>query len=113
MNKYFDKQHYKQLKTFAKESKVHTLSVDLTGEYYGYNGLTVAYCLSFQSKDCRMLEVAVSYCAPEDKFKKKHGKYTALSNFLRGVTVKVPLGLFYNETSIEEVEQVLIDMFAV
>lgn len=97
----FDKDHYKQLKTLAKFHKVDTLTYikPETGyEGLGYNGFTVAFSPATKLDDNRMLEVSVSYCAPEDTFKKRIGKYHALRKFFEENNfIHLPLGQMYKE----------------
>ena len=86
----FNKEHYKQLKRDCKQVGVHVYT---TEEQYStvHNGVSVAFGSTTDSQKGRMLEVAVSYCSPEDKYKRKHGKYQAMLHFSNGNTVQLPL----------------------
>ena len=112
MNLEFDKDYYKYLKETAKEDGVKVLSEDTP---YGttYNGITVAFCRATQGADCRMIHVSVSYCAKEDKYSKKIGKYQALSKLYRGESVQLPLGQFSLDAGNLATKELLISLFAV
>jgi hypothetical protein len=114
----FDKEHYQHLKQMAKEYKVHLVHEDLTNNIDFssnlYNGLTIAYSPATELDDNRMIEVSVSYCAPEDKFKKKIGRYHALRKFFEENNfVHVPLGVSYREHGIVNTGVILLGMFTV
>lgn len=87
----FDKEAYKELKEAAKIAGVKFLINSLKTDKH--NGFTVAweYCIP-NPKESRMIRAAVSYCAPEDEFKKKKGKYFATERLLCGQYVQLPLG---------------------
>jgi hypothetical protein len=96
----FDREHYKELKRYWKNEEVFIVSKDLSKEdyYSNYNGFTVAFRPATYLTDNRMLDVAVSYCAPEDKFKNKIGRYCALYKLLElREFVQLPLGQFFRE----------------
>jgi hypothetical protein len=102
-----DKQERKYLKSVTKDVIVASLKL----ENDTYNGLTVAYKPAVNSPECRMLEVAVSYCAPEDKYKASTGKGVARLKFISGEIVKVPLGLLYTDYGSDTTSEVLLNMF--
>lgn len=56
----------------------------------GEGGVTIAWRKTSDTKNARMVEVAVAYCSPADTFTKKIGKELALDNFYSGQTVLVP-----------------------
>ena len=56
----------------------------------GKGGVTMAWRKASDTKNARMIEVAVAYCSPTDTFTKRIGKQLALENFLAGETVFVP-----------------------
>jgi len=56
----------------------------------GKGGVTIAYRKMNAYKNCRMVEVAVAYCSPQDIFSKKIGTRKALDNFLTGKTIMIP-----------------------
>jgi hypothetical protein len=86
----FDKEHYKYLKETAKEEKVHVATREFEG--LPYNGVSVAFALASEHPDCRMVRVSVSYCAPEDTYRKKVGKYNVLYKyFLDGEYIQLPI----------------------
>ena len=111
----YNKEEYKLLKRRAK-----TLGVEFgiftfeNPEDYGYNGFTVAFVPAFDSEDCKMLEVSVSYCAMEDAFKKKHGKYHALRKLLNErELVQLPLAQYYRDCGAEDTANILLESFTV
>lgn len=107
------KNDYKRVKNLAKNFSVKTCRRILEGDY-GYNGLTIAYCPAFLGPECRMMEVSVSYCAPEDTFKKKTGKYHAVAKMLDdGEFVTLPLAEYYRDVPREQFEDTLLSMFTV
>lgn len=79
----FDKIHYKDLKKEAKASGLRFVINE------GDNFVAV---FSQPRNGMRMIEVAVSFCSPEDEFVKKHGKYQALIKFFSGESIQLPLG---------------------
>jgi hypothetical protein len=110
----FDKEHYKRLKRMAKQFKVHITQYVTPPEYVlCYNGFTVAFSPATELNDNRMLEVSISYCAPEDTFKKKVGKYHALRKFFEENNyIHLPLGPMYR-LSVEDTKYSLQEMFNV
>ncbi len=108
----YDKETYKYFKKAAKEAGI---TVATREDNFGdsYIGLTVAFKPAFVNPECRMLEVAVSYCSPEDTYKRKHGKYQALNKFYDGEIVHLPLAQYYRDTDPECVAEFLLDMFTV
>jgi hypothetical protein len=86
-----EKFEYRDLKTWAKNVGVLLAQEDLTDAGFKYNGITIAYAPMTSRDDCRMLGVSVSYCAPEDRFKKKKGKLEALRKMYNNEYVQVPL----------------------
>lgn len=116
MQENFNKDLYRELTAQAKESNVRFFSIDLTDSDYPYNGLSIAYRLNPNIPDCRMIDISVSYCAPEDTFKAKRGKFQALHKmFCTGEFIKLPLGDFYREIGGKKyyMEEVLSSMFMV
>jgi hypothetical protein len=112
----FDKEHYKQLKRDAKLHNVYTTILDLSDTEWRpiYNGITVAFSPATELDDNRMLEVSVSYCAPEDAFRKKIGKYHALRKFFEENNyIHLPLGRYLRDNGVDDTAQVLLDMFSV
>ena len=101
----FDKQHYKQLKQFAKFEGIVLAAREVDSD--DYSGLTVAFQLP--APGLRMVKVAVSYCSPEDEFKSKHGKYQAVLKFMGGEYVQLPLG----DCDMSTIDQDLLDHFTV
>jgi hypothetical protein len=115
--KTFDKQTYKYLKSDAKVDEIYTATYKVSKENrtgFSYNGYTVAFQVaSPKEAEPRMLKVAVSYCAPEDKFKKKVGKYNALANMYDGEYVQLPLAEFFSESGIKATKEFILDVFRV
>ena len=112
----FNKEHYQHLKAMAKQYNVHTAYNDLSDSAWHnqYKGLTVAFSPATELDDNRMIEVSVSYCAQEDTFKKKIGKYHALRKFFEENNfVHLPFGQYYRTNSKEEMGYVLLEMFNV
>ena len=107
----FDKDHYKKLKTYLKKDGVNSVSVEYAGGMFG-NGVTIVYQPMTRSADNRMIAVSVSYCSPEDRFKKRVGKYQAYLKFLRGESIQLPLGQILKNVKRSDFESILIEMFA-
>lgn len=107
----FDKDHYKQLKQAAKLAQdVHVVSEPC--QYDTFNGLSIAYRPAIENTNCRMLMVAVSYCSPEDEYKRKHGKYHALRKLAYGEVVMLPLADTLREFGPETVNEILVNAFS-
>lgn len=113
MNPNFDKQDYKALKAEAKEAGVYTTSKDLTNYDLKYNGVSIAYEPCGSSEDTRMLAVSVAYCAPEDKFRNKVGKYQALKKLVEGEYVQLPLAQYLLTNGKDMTSSFLLELFTV
>lgn len=100
-NPNFDKDEYKYYKKMAREDNVRFLVLDRA---------VIAYSKTINMPDCRMIQVAVAWCAPEDTFKRKVGKYQALLKMYSGQVVQVPLGWEFDNDCFY-VEDILTDMF--
>lgn len=107
----FDKEHYKEIKQYAKEDNIRTISVPYFAGMFG-SGVTIAYQPMTNSGDNRMVAVSVSYCAQEDSFKKKVGKYNAYLKLFKGEYVQLPLGQVLKNVDRSDFESILIEMFA-
>lgn len=107
----FDKAHYKFLKKMAKEDGIKVASEECS--HMPYNGITVAYMSATDGADCRMLHVAVSYCATEDKYSKKMGKYQALAKLASGEMVQLPLGQYKLDMGNLSTKELLLSLFTV
>lgn len=106
----FDKKAYKYLKQAAKHAgDVHVVSDPCY--LSDANGVSIAYRPSIENTNCRMLDVAVSYCSPEDKYKRKHGKYQALMRLADGEVVKMPYAQLLRNAGPEAVNEVLVAAF--
>ena len=100
-NPNFDKQDYKDMKLLAKEDDVRFVVL---------NNAVVAYTKTTVGIGGRMIAVAVAYCAPEDDFKKKIGKYQALLKMYNHEYVQLPLAYeFDNDPFL--LEDILTHMF--
>ncbi len=108
----YDKESYKFYKQEAEDDCVFLVNRKVE-DNDGYNGLTVAYQMATQGPECRMVNVCVSYCAPEDEFKGKRGKYQALMKFYTGQTIVLPLGLAMQAWGPGSVGEFLLDMFEI
>ena len=64
-------------------------------------GVTIAYRHTSPDYNGKMVEVAVAYCSPEDKFVKKVGAALAANRFMCGQTITVPAGRRSVHTTIE------------
>lgn len=108
----FDREAYKSLKRAAKSAgDVYVVSRD-TSSYSGISsGVSVAFRPAIENTNCRMLEVAVSYCSVDDKYKRKHGKYQALRKLANGEVVQLPLAATLFETHEVSVGEMLLNMF--
>lgn len=100
-NPNFDKQDYKDIKTLAKEDDVRFVVL---------NNAVVAYTKTTTGTDGRMIAVAVSWCAPEDTFKKKVGKYQALRKMYNHEYVQLPLAVEFDQDPFL-LEDILTEMF--
>ena len=109
----FNKEHYKHLKASAKKEGDVFVFTRETSDGEEYNGISVAFRPAIVNTNCRMLEVSVSYCSPEDKFKKKHGKYQALDKLANGECVHLPLAGYLRDTTEHEVGETLLNIFEV
>lgn len=107
----FDKIEYKELKAAAKKLGIKFVTAQVFDEHYA--GLAIAYVPATHSADCRMVEIAVSYCAIEDTFSPKVGKYQALCKMFNGQIVKMPLGEFVRDNPTKYVKESLLQLFAV
>lgn len=87
----FDKERASELKELAKSAGVKFLINSLKTDNHA--GFVVAweYCIP-DPKESKMIRAAVSYCALDDEFKKKKGKYFATERLLCGQYVQLPLG---------------------
>lgn len=101
MNPNFDKDHYKELKRDAKLDDVRFVVLDRS---------VVAYTKLTTGIGGRMIAVAVSWCAPEDTFKKKVGKYQALLKLYNFEYVQLPLAYEFDNEPFT-VEDTLLGMF--
>lgn len=113
----FDKEEYKLLKEDADVMNVYTYHLKNSEDsslVNRYTGLTIAFQVCApNSEDPRMLRVAVSYCAPEDKFKKKIGRYNVLCKFFDGQYVQLPLAEYFYDNGEEETGDLLTHIFSV
>lgn len=107
----FNKKEYKRL---VKEAKVDGISTAYDRYNYFFSeigtcGVTVAFMPMFPNS--KMIAVSVSYCALEDKFKKRKGKFQALNKLMCGEFIQVPLGTLLATEGAREVGRELIAMF--
>lgn len=108
----FNKEDYAMLKDIAQETNTHIAQRKNESSFSRkYNGVTIAFKPMTQHKDNRMLAVAVSYCAPEDKFKKKIGKYQALYKLEDCQFIQVPLGQYFLYFGPDDTAYYLLEMF--
>lgn len=106
----FDKEQYQYLKRAAKlAGDVHVISDPCYLDEA--RGVSIAYRPSIENTNCRMLDVAVSYCSPEDEYKRKHGKYQALRKLAQGEVVKLPLAQTLRNEGPEVVNELLMNSF--
>lgn len=52
-------------------------------------GATIAYRPANNNRNCRMVQVAVSYCSPNDHFNRRLGSALAVEKFLNGETILI------------------------
>jgi hypothetical protein len=94
----FSKKEYKMLKESAKRLNVKFVVSKYDSTHHtATKGHVAAYIPAITSPDCKMVHVSVSYCAKEDKFKKRIGKFHALRRLLYGECVQMPLGLYLDD----------------
>lgn len=113
MERKYNKEEFKELKAIAKANSIRFFTEDVTDDGYTYNGISIAWTPCVENTDCRMIAVAVSYCAPEDEFKPKHGKFHALNKLLSGQYVQVPLGSYHRNCGNKALEETLLSMFLI
>lgn len=101
----------KELRRVAKENNVAIISIDTTLHDYPYNGVVIAYRPAASGKDCKMVEVSVSYCAKEDEFINACGAHHALTRMIYNEVVKLPLAEFYRSMTRKAFENNLAKMF--
>jgi hypothetical protein len=104
---------YKEVRKEARVAGIKTASEELFHCYRTNNGATVAFRPAIGNSNCRMLEVAVSYCAPEDDFDPKVGKFLARRKLLTGEYIQLPLAQFLRDNGVEETREILLGMFQV
>ncbi len=109
----YSKEGYKNLKSHAREDGVKFYTEDLTDCVSDYNGVSVAFAPATRGDDNRMVFVSVSYCAPEDKFKPKHGKFQALAKFYNDETIQLPLGQYLRDVGAKQFGAYLLELFTV
>lgn len=109
----FNKKQYKVLKRSAKKAGDVFVGVKKAYHTDGYAGVSVAFRPSIEGGNGRMVEVSVSYCSPNDEFKKKHGKYQALSKLARGEIITMPLAGALRSSEPSLVLNELLDIFLV
>ncbi len=54
-------------------------------------GLTIAFAPTTPYASCRIVDVAVQICSPEDTFSKRRGAVGALEKFMDGQVIQLPL----------------------
>jgi autonomous glycyl radical cofactor GrcA len=108
----FDSENYKNLKRAAKTAgdvfAYASESLDVP-----YNGIAVAFQPTIANTNGKMLNVAVSYCSIEDKYKAKHGKYQALTKLVNGMYIQLPLASMLREHGPDLVGEYLLQTFEV
>lgn len=97
----FDSDDYRQLRNDYPSVKF----VVADGDY------VIAFDRATHLPECCMIKVAISYCAPEDTFDKKTGKYQALLKLERGEYIQLPLMAQWLDTGTKEFKQYLLDLF--
>ncbi len=108
----FDKEDYKLLKKAAKQARdVYVYSDPLYCSQT--RGLSIAFMPAIENSNCRMLHVAISYCSPEDEYKRKHGKYQALRKLSQGNYVDIPLASLLRDEGPQSVAEQLFTAFTV
>lgn len=100
----FDKDAYEYLKEEAKVLNTKYLTVN---DIY-----TIAFRPYGTFPECRMVDVAVATCSPEDVFSKKVGKYQALLKMFDGACIQLPLMDLWRDWGVKEIKAVLFNMFA-
>lgn len=99
----FDRAHYFWIRKEYEDVRFAVIT--------GY--AVIAFTPACENSDCRMLKVAVSYCAPEDTFRKKTGKYQALLKFDREEFVQLPLMDFWQDNGTASLKEFLRNTFNV
>jgi hypothetical protein len=110
------KKTYKIYKDVAHSDDVTlaTSKVKIYTDVDCYNGVSIAWRVAAPKvAEPRMLQVAVSYCATEDKYKRKLGKMIAMDKLYDGQFIQLPLANKLNYESVEDISEYLLDMFSV
>lgn len=102
---------YKEVRKAAKLAGIKTASEEQYKLYRTNNGVTVAFRLAIKNSNCRMLEVAVSYCALEDDFDPKVGKFHARRKLLHGEYIQLPLAEYLRDNGVDETRTLLLELF--
>lgn len=95
----------KEFKAFKRLAKEHGISFAVGDRF------VLAFMDMLDNPQCRMVAVSVSYCAPEDKFHKRTGKFLALEKLMEGQFVQMPLGPFYRAPGTGVSKEMLLDAF--
>ena len=101
------------VKRQAKRANIKTAYEEQTNTFRTNNGVTVAFRPAIENSNCRMLEMAISYCALEDTFDPKVGKYYARLKLLSGEFFQVPLAEYLRDNGVDETRDILLGMFQV
>lgn len=111
----FNKQNYKDLKRAAKSAgDVFVAACPAESLLdFNYNGIAVAIQPTIENSNGKMINVAVSYCSDEDKYKPKHGKYQAMLKLVNGEYIQVPLAQMLREDGPDAVLNYLVQQLAV
>jgi hypothetical protein len=91
MSEKFNQEDYEALLQAAKEDDIHLLHTFNQDPNYNKGGFTIAWQRAGEGKNTRMINVAISYCSPEDYFARKIGALNALSNAYSGQFIQLPI----------------------
>ncbi len=111
MSKEYSKAEYKALRAAAKSDRVNFYTIDLSDFGYDYNAISIAFTPMTDLPDNRMLAVSLSYCALEDEFRPKHGKFQALNKIYNEDFVQLPLGQYFRDWGAKETRDLLLNTF--
>lgn len=91
MSEKFNQEDYEALLQVVKEDNIHLLHTFNQDPKYNKGGFTIAWQRAGEGKNTRMINVAISYCSPEDYFARKIGAFNALYKAYSGQFIQLPI----------------------
>jgi hypothetical protein len=100
----FDADVYDGYLCHANSKGIHI--VHTRNGYGNMGGYTFAWQRTTDNIRGRMVRVAVSFCSEKDQFNRKVGSWNALSNFIEGKSILLPVGDEDNTIIVENLRAV-------